>query len=71
MWNNPQSVAGAFLDNSGGFTFSREGAALRPSRVVTVTIAGTSTDVTGCNWQQWGERALAALTFDPNAFTFK
>jgi hypothetical protein len=67
----PFTTAGAYLDSSGGFTFSPPGAAVRPSAVTTVVIDADPTS--GCFFPLWGDKALGALPPSLNEvdFTFK
>jgi hypothetical protein len=66
-----RSVAGLFLDSSGGFTFNNEAAASRASRVMTVSI---DYPVNTCDADAIGNLADAAATaagVDINQYTFK
>ncbi len=74
MWGTgapgERTVAGAFLDSSsGGFTFNREDDPVRPSRIVTVTIAGSGCDNVAAGNQ--ADAAATALGIDINQYTFK
>ncbi len=74
FWGSPRSSTGAFLDSSQSFTFSGEGAAFRPSHVITVPIDFSTASAT-CDIQPWANAgdAAAVATFgvDLNAYTFK
>ena len=73
MWHNNQSIAGQFLDSSGGFFFNDNTTATRRSNVVSVPIASDYRDL-GCSaslWRTQADKNATAMGIVLTDYTFR